>query len=212
MFGQSFNAINPNIRLPYIQQWNLGIQRELPGGNALEVNYVGNLTLHSWLSVNENEVNIFENGFLTEFKNAQSNLTINQANGKGATPFNNGLPGQVALPIMTAAFGAASGSNWTGIVSNLQNGVAGGQARTMVSTTSYLCNVIGNANFAPCGTTTGAGKPLNFWNINPYAKTSGLNYLDASGTSNYHALQFSSGSGSPTGCSSNSPTPWPSPW
>ncbi len=190
VFGRSYNTINPNIRQPYIQSWNLGLQRELPGGNAMELTYVGNLTLHSWLSINQNEVNIFENGFLGEFKDAQTNLAINQANGKGNTAFNNGLAGQKALPIMTAAFGAnAAASGWTSFVTQLQTGAAGSMARSMVSTTSYLCNVVGGVNFAPCAGNSGSGRPLNFWNINPWAQTAGLNYLDAAGTSNYHALQ-----------------------
>jgi hypothetical protein len=193
-FGGTYNTINPNIRQPYVQQWNFGIQREIRGGNAIEVNYVGNLTLHSWLSVNQNEVNIFENGFLQEFKNAQNNLAINRANGKGATPFNNGLPGQVPLPIMTAAFGAAStGSGWTAFTTQFDTGAAGAMARTMLSTTSYLCNVVGSVNFSACNASVGVntpGKyPLNFWNANPWARTAGLNYLDASGSSNYQALQ-----------------------
>src|SRR5450759_2506492 len=190
VFGRTYNTINPNIRQPYIQSWNFGIQRELPGGNALEVSYVGNLTLHSWLSINQNEVNIFENGFLAEFKDAQGNLAINQSNGKGNTAFNNGLAGQKVLPIMSAAFGsAASASGWTSFVTQLQTGQAGSMARSMVSTTSYLCNVVGGANFSPCAGNSGSGRPLNFWNINPWAQTAGLNYLDAAGTSNYHALQ-----------------------
>jgi hypothetical protein len=196
MFGSSEYAMNPNIRLPYVQSWNFGIQREL-GASALEINYVGNLTLHTWTALNLNEVNIFETGFLSEFKNAQSNLAINQANGKGNTPFNYGLPGEVALPIFTTAFGSAGASGtasvWTGLQNNLTNGAVGSQARTMVSTTSYLCNMIGSANFAPCASQVGANvagsKPLNFWQINPYAKTGGLNYLDASGMANYEALQ-----------------------
>jgi hypothetical protein len=188
MFGSSEYAINPHIRLPYVQSWNFGIQREL-GASALELNYVGNLTLHSWLGMPLNEINIFENGFLTEFKNAQSNLAINQLNGKGTTPFNFGLPGQVALPILTAAYGATNNSSWTGMYSNLTNGAAGSAARSLVSTTSSLCNVIGGANFTPCAGYAGAGKPLNFWNINPYAKTGNLYYLDAAGMANYHALQ-----------------------
>ena len=35
-------TINPNFHVAYIQQWNFGIQRELPGRLVLEVNYVGN--------------------------------------------------------------------------------------------------------------------------------------------------------------------------
>jgi len=192
MFGQSEYAMNPNIRLPYVQSWNFGIQREL-GASVLEVDYVGNLTLHSWVGMPLNEINIFENGFLQEFKNAQNNLNINMANGKGQTPFNYGLPGEVPLPIFTAAFGSAGASGtasvWTGLYSNLVNGAVGTQARSMVSTTSYLCNIIGGANFAPCAGYAGAGKPLNFWNINPYARTSQLYYLDASGMADYNALQ-----------------------
>lgn len=193
MFGTSEYAMNPHIRLPYVQSWNLGVQRQL-GSSVLEVNYVGNLVLHTWMGLNLNEVNIFENGFLQEFKNAQSNLAINQANGKGNTPYNYGLAGEVPLPIFTTAFAnaPATSSVWTGLYTNLVNGAAGSQARTMVSTSSYLCGAIGGAKFAPCAALgyTGAGAyPLNFWNINPYAKTGGLNYLDAAGMSDYEALQ-----------------------
>jgi hypothetical protein len=190
MFGSSFYTMNPNIRQPYVQQWNFGIQRILPGGNALEVRYVGNLTLHSWLGLNLNEINIFENGFLDEFKNAQKNLAINRANGKGNTPFNYGLPGQVALPVMAAAFGNTNNSSWTGQVTNLDTGAVGSLARTLAGSTGYLCSVIGGANFSPCAGYAGIGKPVNFWGINPYARTGGLNYLDAAGHSNYHALQI----------------------
>lgn len=192
MFGSAAYSINPNIRLPYVQSWNFGIQREL-GASVLEVNYVGNLTLHTWEGLNLNEVNIFENGFLKEFQNAQGNLAINQAAGKGNTPYNYGLAGEVPLPIFTAAFGT-NGTNpassvWTGLYTNLVNGAAGSEARSLVSTTSYLCNIVGGKNFAPCAGYTGNGSPLNFWNINPYSKTGGLNYLDASGMADYEALQ-----------------------
>src|SRR6185503_6400604 len=34
----------------------------------------------------------------------------------------------------------------------------------------------------------GAGFPINFWQVNPYAQ--GVNYLDAAGHTNYHGLQF----------------------
>jgi len=35
------NAIDPNFRNAYIQQWNFGIQRELPANILLEIGYVG---------------------------------------------------------------------------------------------------------------------------------------------------------------------------
>jgi hypothetical protein len=33
--------IDPNLRMPYSQSWNFGIQRDLPGNVTMEVNYVG---------------------------------------------------------------------------------------------------------------------------------------------------------------------------
>jgi hypothetical protein len=33
--------IDPNLRMPYSQSWNFGVQRELPGNVLMEVNYVG---------------------------------------------------------------------------------------------------------------------------------------------------------------------------
>jgi len=50
-FSFAFPAtINPNFHVPYVQQWNFGIQRQLPGHFTLEVNYVGN-TAHRLLRV-----------------------------------------------------------------------------------------------------------------------------------------------------------------
>ena len=70
-----------DIRQPYASSWTVGIQRDLGGRRAIEVRYNGNRTRNQWLAHNINEVNIFENGFLDEFKNAQRNLAINQAAG-----------------------------------------------------------------------------------------------------------------------------------
>ena len=106
-------GFNPNIRSPYVEEWNLGIQRQIGSASALDVRYVGNMAMHSWLSYNLNEVNIYENGFLKEFQSAQNNLAINLANSRENSFANNGLAGQVPLPIMAAAFGSTSGSNYT---------------------------------------------------------------------------------------------------
>ena len=116
------------------------------------VRYVGNRGNNLWRSYNLNEVNIFENGFVQEFTNAQRNLQINQAN--GLTGFaNNGLPGQAALPIFDAAFGPrgaqgplAAGSGYTNgtFVTLLQQGQAGRLANTLGGTAIYLCRMVGS--------------------------------------------------------------------
>jgi hypothetical protein len=66
----------------------------------------------------------------------------------------------------------------------MANNIAGNQA--------FICNMFG-ANFSPCAargvTSPGAGYPINFWQVNPYATGRAVNFEDSSGTSNYHALQ-----------------------
>jgi hypothetical protein len=193
-FGQnSFFGMNPNIRQPYVEQWNLGLQREIGNGTVIEARYVGNMSMHSWMSYNLNEVNIFENGFLNEFTHAQANLVINQANGKGATFVNNGLPGQFALPIFQTAFGTAT-SNYTSgaFITALNTGAAGSLAQTMARSNTFFCNMV-RASFSPCAARgfTGAGAyPINFWEVNPFTTGFTANYLDSAGHSNYHALQI----------------------
>jgi hypothetical protein len=193
--GTSFWAMNPNIRYPYVEQYNIGIQREIANGTVLEVRYAGNMSMHSWMSYNLNEPNIFENGFLPEFRNAQSNLAINIANGRGSTLANNGLPGQVALPILQAAFAGNGSSGFTAFTTNLQTGAAGAMADSLSRSQVYFCNLVGSAKFAPCagsfgGNTNVAGNyPANFFEVNPYTTGQSLNYLDAAGHSNYNSLQ-----------------------
>jgi len=188
--------MNRNIAAPYVQQWNFGIQREIGQNSAIEVRYVGNLSLHQWLGYNINEVNIVENGFLNEFKNAQGNLARNVAAGRGNTFANvAGVPGNVPLPIMTAAFGSANSVNFSNgtYITNLNTGAAGTLARTIANNPTFYCNMVGTAAFPACATrgvnVAGAGYPINFFQVNPYANGSSVNYLDASGTSNYHAFQ-----------------------
>jgi hypothetical protein len=42
----SYFGLDPGVRTPYMQQWNAGFQRELPGGAVAEVSYVGSKGTH----------------------------------------------------------------------------------------------------------------------------------------------------------------------
>jgi hypothetical protein len=198
-FNNTFTGMNPDLRTPYTINWNFGIQRQLRGDMVLEVKYVGNQAHHAWRTSNLNEVNIFENGFLQEFKNAQNNLKINQAGGVQSFA-NNGLAGQVPLPIFDAAFGAigstaavAAGSGYatTGFITNLQNGAAGALAQTLATNSTYMCHMFGTS-LLPCGSRLGynaAGKyPINFFLTNPFS-AGALNYVDDKGWHDYNGLQ-----------------------
>ena len=161
-----------------------------------------------------NEVNIFENGFLNQFKAAQANLKVCMATPSCASNpsfGNQGLTGQVPLPIFDAAFfnannpgvGEAGGpgtyTDYTNesFITMLNQGAAGALADQLAypfGTTNYICNLIGSS-ISPCaadGYTAPGPYPLNFFQANPLAASfPGVtqSWLDAGGYGNYHALQ-----------------------
>src|SRR5207249_3254715 len=82
--SNSVNVIDPNLKMAYVQTWSVGIQREVSKNTVVEVRYFGDHLARQWTTLNLNEVNIVENGFLNEFKLAQSNLQANLAAKRGA--------------------------------------------------------------------------------------------------------------------------------
>ncbi|MFP5266740.1 MAG: TonB-dependent receptor [Acidobacteriota bacterium] len=183
--GTTYSTFNPNIKQPYIESWEFGIQRELSANNVLEVRYVGNVSKDQWLTENFNEVNIFENGFLTQFENAQKNLAAS-----GGTTFQGPNP----TPIFDQAF-ATSGlqANYTNgqFITYLQQGQAGAFANVLSSNSTYLCSMIG-ATFSPCAAQgiPGSGNyPSNFFQENPYVAGAGTLEMTNAGYTNYNALQ-----------------------
>lgn len=72
-FGTVF-AIDPDIQVPSLYQWNIGIQRTLPWKMALEVRYVGNRSNNLIRGLDFNQVIIRENGFLDDFLRARRNM------------------------------------------------------------------------------------------------------------------------------------------
>jgi hypothetical protein len=66
-------TIDPNLRVPYVQQWNVGIQREISQETALEVRYVGNRGLKLTRAIDLNQV-MLPSDFVEDFRRAQRNL------------------------------------------------------------------------------------------------------------------------------------------
>jgi hypothetical protein len=200
-FVRTLRGFDPNLRAPYTVNYTFGIQRELWRNNVLEVRYVGNQSKLSWRTSNLNEVDIFGNGFLNEFRNAQRNLQINQA--AGVNSFQNlGRPGQVALPIFDAAFGQrgalapiALGNSYgsNAFITALQNGAAGDLANTLATNQNHVCRMFGS-NFSPCARVLPAANapgpfPINFFMLNPFS-AGRLDFVDNGGWSSYNGLQI----------------------
>lgn len=204
-------GIDPHIRQPYTQQWNLGVQRQIGQNNVLEVRYLGSRSVHEWINQDPNEVNIFENGFLNEFKNAQTNLANNTlADGYNGTFADDpNVPGDVPLPIFDTAFAGEStiaggpfvdygNSNF---IIPLQQGAAGGVAGMLAmpfGTVPYACNLLGSAvpncaNGTYASMTTPGPYPINFFVANAMGEGSGgpgTNYMTDGGYGNYNGLQI----------------------
>ncbi len=68
----NFGMADPNLRSPYVEQWNIGIQHEVKG-LVLEGRYVGNHGVKLLRALDFNQININAGGFLGDFKRAQQN-------------------------------------------------------------------------------------------------------------------------------------------
>lgn len=200
-FSNSFRTMKDDLETPYVHSWNIGIQRKIMKNTVVEARYLGTRGEHVWRTYNLNEVNIFENEFLQDFKNAQQNLAISLAAGAGSNFANRGMPGQVPLPIFETAFGARgsaaalpSGSGFTngGFITNLSNGEAGRLANSLAGNANYVCRMFGNT-FTPCnrlGYNAPGPYPINFWYLNPFAGSQGAWLVDDQSKTKYHALQL----------------------
>ncbi len=65
-------VFEPGLQVPYGMTWTGGWQRKLGNSMVVEARYVGSRSLQSWQTYNYNEINIVENGFLNEFRQAQT--------------------------------------------------------------------------------------------------------------------------------------------
>jgi len=145
-------AIDPHLKPPYVEQWNLTIQRDLGQSTSISVAYVGNHGVGLFRAVDVNQVVIGANGFLADFNRARANgfLAASLApNAPGCTgpgtlnqcgffnPVYQG-PGSQPLTIFPnicgpGGFGAAGPANIGGvgfINVDIQQGFAGDLAHT----------------------------------------------------------------------------------
>lgn len=96
--GNAEGIINPNLKTPYIQQWSLGIQREVKSF-VIDVRYVGNHGLHEWRAMDFNQVQVAGTAYLTDFLKARNNLFLSQRAGLGTDgSYNPNVKGSVPLP------------------------------------------------------------------------------------------------------------------
>jgi hypothetical protein len=155
---------NPDLRTPYVQQWNVGIQQRIKGG-VLEARYVGNHATGQLRAIDYNQVDIQSNGFLTDFQKAQNNGLIAQKQTGRFDPTYAGPGSQPLLvfPLLTSG-GMLTNSTVVGLI---QTGQAGQLANL------YQTSLLNGS--------------VNFYR-NPLIQ--GANYMTNYSNATYNALQI----------------------
>lgn len=191
-------TLDPNLKTPYVQQWNLSIERELWRDTVAEVRYVGNRGIKLLRGIDINQVVIFKNGFLDDFKRAQGNLTASEAeNARQANAgipaaqrvaispaFNAVVPGSQQLTIFPqigrrGLFTTATGTTLDNTIVNL---IRQGQVGELVQVYVNSRNL-----YLTPGTNGAAVTPGFFLRANPEAGN--VDYMGNGSFSSYHGLQ-----------------------
>ncbi len=161
----SFGMADPNLRTPYVQQWNIGVQHELKGV-ILEGRYVGNHGTKLLRALDMNQININSGGFLADFLRAQQNGKLAQAATGVFTPaYNPSIAGSQQLTVFPLMPNGGNLTNATNI-NFIQQGAVADMAYNYQSTK--------------------ANGPINFF-ANPYATS--LRLMTNYSNSTYNGLQ-----------------------
>jgi hypothetical protein len=175
----SIVTVDPNIQFPESHAWFAGVQRELGGGNVIEVNYIGRRGVHLFGAYDRNQVNIFASDSRCPRNFLQSFIEIR----------NNGSTNECLINLMftgdpTNMAGTTTFRTNTGIATTLAAGNTGGG--------------VGRAAWLASQHTTGGVQTIGraaFFN-NPFFLqdypqfTGGLNVLETNDLSRYNGLEF----------------------
>jgi len=162
----SFGMSDPNLRAPYVQQWNIGIQREAKSF-IFEARYVGNHGTKLLRALDYNQININADGFLADFLRAQQNGNLAlAATGNFVPAYNPSIPGSQQLTVFPLMPSGGSLTNSTNI-NYIRQGAVADMAYNYQSTKTN-----GPVNFFP----------------NPYAAS--LRLMTNYSNSTYNGLQL----------------------
>ena len=162
-------------RTPYVQTFNLSLQRELMPRMTLEVSYVGTKGTKLYHDLELNETNIFENQFLEAFN-------ITRAGGNAP------LFDRMLRNLNVPGAGVVNGTTLTGsqalrLYTSTRNFVADGNVGALADFFNRSSNITG----VPGGFLRNGGLPENFFVVNPQFRGVELWLADANST--YHSMQ-----------------------
>jgi hypothetical protein len=173
-----------NRVVPYIQNWNLEIQRQIANNTTVEIRYLGTKGTKLWGTVNLNQIDalhhnkdLFDAFNLARSGGAESSLFFQMLQG-----INLGGTGATAV----------NGATWTGnmavrastaLNTALANGSVGAFINTLNTLNTGVTGGAGNGQVL-----RRAGFPENYILVNP--QYGNVSMLDNLGNSTYHSLQL----------------------
>jgi hypothetical protein len=172
---QTLRLYETNIVTPYVQNWNVSVQREIIKGSVLTVRYVGTKATKMLSGIDVNSGNISSNGFLDAFRvtRAGGNAPLFDQLFSGLTVTGRGVVDGVNV----------RGSDYARSNATFASYLADGRVGTFINnlnSSALLTNVNG-------GLMRRAGLPENFFFTNPQFASVFLVGNNANST--YHSLQ-----------------------
>ena len=122
--------LDPNLKMPTVHQWNLTIQRELPGGFVVQAGYVGNRGERLLSQLDANQINA--GPILPSFNAMEANVKA------GCKPDGSGCPGGVtpqAVPLVANGVVTSAFVNSSATLTDLAQNAAGNFAGRIEQTT-----------------------------------------------------------------------------
>jgi hypothetical protein len=161
---------DPNVVTPYVQQWSFSVERQMFQETfplLVAARYIGNRSSKLLRAYDLNQVNIDANGFLADFRRAQSNAALAERAGLGYNgSYNANVPGSQQLTVFPQLVSGGLLTNAT-----VQQYLRQGQIGELASV--YMTNRLNG--------------PINFF---PNHLTLGANTVANTGWANYHGLQL----------------------
>ena len=141
--GNAMGLVDPNLRTPYVEQWNFSIEHEFKN-TLFAVRYIGNHGTKEIRVQDFNQVNINANGFLADFQRARTNGNLARAaTGVFNPAYNPNIAGSQPLTVFPLLASGGLLTNGT-IRTQIDQGAPGTLA------TTYQTNGLnGSVNFFP---------------------------------------------------------------
>lgn len=192
--ADNIEAIAPDVEIASAHTWSAGLQRALSKDMAIDIRYVGTRGVNQWSTLNYNERNLIENGFLDEFTRAMANLQANNlAGGSRAGSFAYFGPGTGTAPLpiylayLNARTDAANPAAYTG-AANTWTSPTLAQRLVGVAPAPRTSAEDLDGNATRRNNALAAGLPANLFVVNPAANE--VNVKHSGEYSDYHALQI----------------------